>query len=59
VTVSFLFKYNCKFCHGAVTLDEGQVSIVFCHDLAGDAETNAGASLFGGVERHEDLVDLP
>ena len=59
MTVSFLFKYNSKFCHGRVALDKGQISIVFCHYLAGNAESDAGADLFGGVERHENLIDLP
>ena len=31
-------------------------SVVVPHNLTGNAETNAGAFLFGGEERHEDLL---
>ena len=40
---------------GVVTADEFDAAVVVAHNLAGNAEADAGALLLGGIERDENL----
>ena len=51
-----LFEHYPKNRLLVVTLYEAKVPVVLDHDLTGEAEADASAIGFGGVERDEDLL---
>ena len=57
-SIGGLFEHYPKNRLLVIALYEAKVAVVFDHDLAGEAEADAGAVGFGGVERDKDLVDL-
>ena len=52
-------KHHHENCHFLITLFKNEIAVVLDHDLAREAQADAGAVGFGGVEWNKDLVDLP
>ncbi len=53
-----LFEHQGEDSHIIIALFQDQGAVMFHHDLFGEAQSDAGAIGFGGVEGHENLFDL-